>query len=605
MGVKIGSLDISAFKVGSSDCKVYLGDVLLYPQTVSYKLIAQYSDTSEYKVECNGNAVLTAAEVSAHTTPKSAMTSAIVGSCDGQGSFKIGDNAFYGASAMTSVTIDNAVTEIGQQSFMGCSGLTSFTFPSGLTKINGSTFRLCNKITSINVPNGVRYIGSGAFADMAELTGATIPATLTGASTNLFLRDANLKEVHFEGTTPPTLGADAFKGCTALSKIYIPSCDSYDDYAANAQFSAYTDLIYAEDATKCKGESYPFVFKREHKGGSAYTRACDSSSATTLTSGMTRSGTSMFVITGTSKQVTAITIGDCTKKVDTNAFSGWTKVSSVTLSDSVQEIGSRAFYECGKIAGGANTTLKIGSGIKKLDYFCFGNNNEISNVILPGKTINFSSYTFSNCNALTGVTFKEGFNISGTTSPVYYNGQSMFNQCKLAKVSLPNSLTSIPPSMFYGNPITSLTIGSGVTIIGGNAFYNHKINNLVIPDNVVTIEGSAFKTTAATVFDSVKIGNGCTSIGSSALTYNFENIDIGSGITSISSYGIYNAKCKKLICRATTPPSCGTSAFYSWTSGGVTYPQIYVPDESVNAYKSASFWSTHSAKIHPLSDLPS
>ena len=31
--IKIGSLDISAFKVGSSDCKIYLGDTLLYPST--------------------------------------------------------------------------------------------------------------------------------------------------------------------------------------------------------------------------------------------------------------------------------------------------------------------------------------------------------------------------------------------------------------------------------------------------------------------------------------------------------------------------------------------------------------------------------------------
>ena len=30
--IKIGNLDISAFKVGSSDCKIYLGDTLLYPQ---------------------------------------------------------------------------------------------------------------------------------------------------------------------------------------------------------------------------------------------------------------------------------------------------------------------------------------------------------------------------------------------------------------------------------------------------------------------------------------------------------------------------------------------------------------------------------------------
>ena len=38
--IKIGSLDISAFKVGSDDCKVYLGNTLLYsssqPQTLQW-----------------------------------------------------------------------------------------------------------------------------------------------------------------------------------------------------------------------------------------------------------------------------------------------------------------------------------------------------------------------------------------------------------------------------------------------------------------------------------------------------------------------------------------------------------------------------------------
>lgn len=39
--IKIGNLDISAFKVGSDDCKIYLGDTLLYsggttPQTLQW-----------------------------------------------------------------------------------------------------------------------------------------------------------------------------------------------------------------------------------------------------------------------------------------------------------------------------------------------------------------------------------------------------------------------------------------------------------------------------------------------------------------------------------------------------------------------------------------
>ena len=30
MGIKLGNLDISSFKVGSDDCKIYLVDTLLY-----------------------------------------------------------------------------------------------------------------------------------------------------------------------------------------------------------------------------------------------------------------------------------------------------------------------------------------------------------------------------------------------------------------------------------------------------------------------------------------------------------------------------------------------------------------------------------------------
>ena len=102
---------------------------------------------------------------------------------------------------------------------------------------------------------------------------------------------------------------------------------------------------------------------------------------------------------------------------------------------------------------------------------------------------------------------------------------------------------------------------------------------------------------------SLIIGNGVTTIGTSGCSYDFERVDIGSGVTRIENYGLYNGSCKTLICRATTPPTCGTSAFGSWSAGGVYYPQIYVPDGSVNAYKTANFWQTQAGKIHPISDL--
>jgi hypothetical protein len=166
---------------------------------------------------------------------------------------EVGYSAFSGATSLTSLTLHNGITTLGNQAFMMCSGLTSFNFPSGLTRIEGSCFRLANGITSITVPSGVTYLGSGAFADMSGLTAATIPSSVAEISTNLFLRDTALKEVHFKRTTAPTIGANCMKDCTSLQKIYIPTCESFASYAATEGLSALTNYIYAEDTgLKCE-----------------------------------------------------------------------------------------------------------------------------------------------------------------------------------------------------------------------------------------------------------------------------------------------------------------------------------------------------------------
>lgn len=47
-GIKIGNLDISAFKVGSGDCKVYLGDVEVYNPAYDSKVQYLESDSGQY-----------------------------------------------------------------------------------------------------------------------------------------------------------------------------------------------------------------------------------------------------------------------------------------------------------------------------------------------------------------------------------------------------------------------------------------------------------------------------------------------------------------------------------------------------------------------------
>ena len=55
----------------------------------------------------------------------------------------IGNNAFWGCSGLTSVTIPNSVTSIGDKAFYYCRGLTSVTIPNSVTSIGKSTFSFC------------------------------------------------------------------------------------------------------------------------------------------------------------------------------------------------------------------------------------------------------------------------------------------------------------------------------------------------------------------------------------------------------------------------------------------------------------------------------
>ena len=53
-----------------------------------------------------------------------------------------------------------------------------------------------------------------------------------------------------------------------------------------------------------------------------------------------------------------------------------------------------------------------------------------------------------------------------------------------------------------------------------------------------------------------------------------------------------------IVVRATTPPTLGSNGWY-----GTTCP-IYVPDASVEAYKTATNWSSYAARIKGISELP-
>ena len=131
------------------------------------------------------------------------------------------------ASAITSVVIEDGVTNICNFAFFDCSNLASVSIPASVTSIGEAAFYCCYNLASVSIPAGVTSIGESAFMDCDNLESVIIPASVTSIGWGAFLDCDDLETVTVYTDPSCTLEDLAFGNIQNLN-IYVFPDKEYD-----------------------------------------------------------------------------------------------------------------------------------------------------------------------------------------------------------------------------------------------------------------------------------------------------------------------------------------------------------------------------------------
>ena len=355
---------------------------------------------------------------------------------------RVGNSAFNGCTALSSVALNSSLLEIGVFAFRSCWALTSINlpasvkecsayfvdgcsnlqaisvnannsyytsikgvlynkakttllrcpegyastsffndnYPSSITTIGDYAFESCKNINTMTIPYGVTSFGYGAFRYCSSLKFLTISSSVNKFGDNAFVGVENLEHLTVNIKTPPAIASDYFKDVRRWY-LFVPH-DAQDAYR---QAATWKNWLYIN-----KGAS---DFMVNYKTPSAY-----------YIVGYTITSTTPVIINGKAyagkATVTEISFFDNNIKLPSGAEDKFYDArknyavtainfvnpentslepnTSITLGANIETIGERVFEGLTNL-----TEIKLNSNLKRIGNYAFQNSGIANDINLP------------------------------------------------------------------------------------------------------------------------------------------------------------------------------------------------------------------------------
>ncbi len=457
----------------------------------------------------------------------------------------IGNDAFRGASSLTSITIGSGVKNIGNRAFQTCTNLSSVTFSEGLVSVGVESFRDCNSLVNVILPNTLETVKSGAFAYCKKLSVVNMSASTL----------SNL-----------TIGDFSFYDCPNITNIVFGDLTKS---IGNGAFSVSTSAPLLENGwTDIDLPDY-IVTLGTHMFDGRYTLKSVS---------LPKSFGATFVDTTPTDILDAGFFFDCTA-LETVIFPSTCKYASfvpTAFADATTDfyvqgppksISGTSGYAYPRIAAHtANVPyMYVDNGVT---YYEVQIGNEFFRVNQDNELISFET-------TATGT-----FNLNIPAKVGSYKVKSIADGCftavknQILTINIPDDSISALKANVFSNceNLTSVSIGNSVTSIGDKAFYNCR-----------NLQKISFATPSAG-YSSMTIGNQAFTTNSATLTLQGDISPLYAPFTWATSSDNYLNTNGKRVCYKSNAPS-NLTAIYDNNTGLVTlvdYP-IYDNVDTDNA----------------------